>query len=259
MSTNALPQSQAEFERVVEAFKERLARRQVLDPSPRRPDISTRNNDADEIERQLQEDGHRTWGYVIYRTCYKTTTDEDWAEFLKRLRWQMERKFDYFNGRDILDLFTLTVIDDRELDGADTATIREHFRQWCITAPQSEQSTGDGSEIRAGQSPRYRYAIQADFESLQSVVFDASAPPALDISKKGWVKLITASWRAVLPPETLQEYFEPLEGVVQNDVGWMKIPYQQVMTQYYAEACDLNFWPISYRRPPFVMGWPYDE
>ena len=171
----------------------------------------------------------------------------------------MERQFDYFNGRDILDVFTLTVIDDRELDGANTATIREHFRQWCITAPQSEQSTGDGSEIRAGQSPRYRYAIQADFESLQSVVFDASAPPALDISKKGWVKLITASWRAVLPPETLQEYFEPLEGVVQNDVGWMKIPYQQVMTQYYAEACDLNFWPISYRRPPFVMGWPYDE
>ena len=259
MSTKASPQ--AEFARVVEAFKDRLARRQVDDPSPRRPDIMTRSNYADEIERQLQEDGHHTWGFVIYRTCYNNNTHEDWAEFLKRLRWRMEWTFDRYNGRDILDLFTLTVTDDRELDGASTATVREHFRQWCITAPQSEQqqSTTGGSEIRPGQSPRYRFAIQVDAASLKSVVYDAPAPPVRDASKSGWVKLIDASWQAVLPPETLQDFYEPIEGVVQDDVGWMKIPYQRVMSEYYVLGRDRNFWPIYYRRPPFVIGWPYDE
>jgi hypothetical protein len=258
MSTDAL--APVEFERVVEAFKNR-PRRPVPDPSPRRPDVMTRSNYADEIERQLQEDGHRTWGFVIYRTCYNNT-DEDWAEFLKRLRWRMEWTFDYYNGRDILDLFTLTVIDDREhLDGASTSTVRKYFRQWCITAPQSEQqqSASGGSEIRPRQSPRYRYAIQVDAASLQSVVYDAPAPPAPDPYKKGWVKLIKASWQAVLPPETLQDTYEPMGGVVQNDVGWMKVPYQQVMTEYYVLGRDRNSWVVNYRRPPFVMGWPYED
>jgi hypothetical protein len=37
------------------------------DPSPRNPRIS-RHNNADRIEQQMQADGHRTWGYAIYRT-----------------------------------------------------------------------------------------------------------------------------------------------------------------------------------------------
>jgi len=248
---------QAENERAIQAFLNR-PRRRIASPSPRKPDMSRHFNDADQIEQQLQEDSHRTWGFVIYRTTY--SSDEDWAEFLKRLRFRMEETFDFYNGRDILDLFTLTVIEDREhLDGAGTAAIREHFRQWRTTAPQSEQQQGDASgEIGPGESPRYRYAIQVDAASLRSVVYDAPAPPEPDPTKMGWVKLIDASWQPT-PSEHVRGSFEPLEGVIQKNVGWMKVPYQNVMSEYYLSCRGLNWWVSSYRRPPVVMGYPFGQ
>jgi hypothetical protein len=82
MSTDA--GAQTEYERAVQAWNDR-PRRRVPSPSPCKLDITTHSNYAEQIERQLQEDGHRTWGFVIYRTCYDNT-DGDWAEFLKRLR-----------------------------------------------------------------------------------------------------------------------------------------------------------------------------
>jgi hypothetical protein len=254
MSTEA--EIQAENARAIQAWHNR-PRRRIASPSPRKPNSSSRFNHADQIEQQLQEDGHRTWGFVIYRTC--CGNDEDWAEFLKRLRFRMERAFDFYNGRDVLTLFTLTVIEDPErLDGASTAAVRERFRQWCVTAPQSEQQQGDaGSEIRPGLSPRYRYAIQVDAASLQSVVHDAPAPPNLDITKQGWVKLIDASWQPI-SSERLRDLFEPIEGVIEKDVGWMKIPYSHVMDEYYVRCRNLNWWVTSYQRPPTVAGYPYD-
>ena len=47
---------------------------------------------ADRIERQLQEDGHQSWGFVIYRTTYGD--EADWEEFLRRLRVRMREAFE---------------------------------------------------------------------------------------------------------------------------------------------------------------------
>jgi len=247
----------AENARAIEAWRNR-PRIQRTSLSLRTPDASRYFNDADQIEQQLQEDAHRTWGFVIYRTTYGN--DEDWAEFLKRLRLRMEKAFDIFNGQNILDLFTLTVIGDREhLDGASTAAIRERFRQWCTTAPQSEQQHGAvGAERRLMRSPRYRYAIQVDATSLHSIVYDAPAPPEPDTTKQSWVKPIEASWQPI-SSERLLDSFEPIEGVTEKDVGWMKVPYQRVMNEYYVRGRDLTWWATSYRRPPTVMGYPYDS
>jgi len=247
---------QAGNDRAIQAWQNR-PRRRVASPSPRKPDTSWHFNHAGLIERQLQEDGHRTWGFVICRTT--SDNDEDWAEFLKRLRFRMEEAFDFFNGRDVLELFTLTVVEDRgHLDGASTAAIRERFRQWCMTAPQSEQQQGDaGSEIGPGLSPRYRYAIQVDAASLYSVVHDAPSPPDPDPTKQGWVKLIDASWQP-RSSERIRDSFEPIEGVTEKDVGWIKVPYQNVMDECYVRCRDLNWWVTSYRRPPAVVGYPHD-
>lgn len=140
----------------------------------------------------MQTDGHRTWGYVVYRTTY--SSDDNWAEFLRRLRFHMEDTFDTYNGRDILEFFSLTVFSDSSLfDGADTPTIRAHFRQWAENAFRAEQQPQDGSggeEVRMGHSPRYHFCVQVDAAALHSVVHDAPAPPAFDLTKKSWVKLI---------------------------------------------------------------------
>jgi len=225
--------------------------------------LSWENNAADLIERQLQDDGHRTWGFVIYRTTYDS--DADWVGFLRRLRFQMEDTFDSFNGRDILGKFTLTVLDDRSVfDGAGTDTIRRHFQQWSLTAYRTEQQLEEGGEsgssagrVGIGRSPRYRFAVQMDAEALHSVVHDAPVPLELDTTKNGWVKLIDKSWY-LGRGEGNSSPLEPIEGVTGEDVGWMKVPYQSVMTEYYTRCRSINNWNLSYRRPPKVAGSPYD-
>lgn len=246
-------------------------RRRLQSPSQRNPDMSWHDNAADQISHQLQTDNHRTWGFVIYRTTYAHNNDDaDWPEFLSRLRFQMEDMFDVFHGRDILEKFALTVFEDASLfDGASTDTIRQHFQRWAVMAYRTEQqqqqqvgeegsgSGGSAGRVGIGRSPRYRFAIQVDAVALHSVVHDAPAAPELDTTKKGWVKLIDKSWY-LGRSEGRSDPFEPIEGVTEEDVGWMKVPYQDVMTEWYTKCRSFNNWSLNYRRPPKVAGSPFD-
>ena len=198
----------------------------------RNPNLTWENNAADVIERQLQRDHHQSWGFVIYRTTYDS--DADWAEFLRRLRFQMERAFDYYNGRDILEKFALTVLEDQSaFDRASTDTIRRHFQQWSLAAYPTAQQHQDGALI--GRSLRCHYAVQVGLEALNSVVHDASAPPAIDTMTKGRFKLIDKSWY-LGRGEGIHAYMlhEPIEGMTQEDVGWMRVRYQDIMPNFYA-------------------------
>ena len=243
-------------------FSVRMRNYAAPDPSPRNPRISRHSSHADRIEQQMQADGHRTWGYVIYRTTFDS--DADWAEFFRRLRFQMNNEMEFYNGKDILDLFTWTIFDDRSLfDGADTATIRQHFKQWAETAFRSEQQRpGTDEEVRTGRSPRYRFCVQVDAEALKSVVHDAPPPEEVDVSSTGWVKLINKSWMLRSenpifrgrPPDP--NVYEAIEGVTDGDVGWMKYPYQSVMGEWYVILENMNAWIVNYQRPPAVVGYP---
>ena len=202
-------------------------------PSRRQPDIEWYFNEADVIERQMQADGHQTWGYVIYRTIY--SSGEDWAEFLRRLRFRMEKCFKNCNGQDIFELFTLIVFSDPTLfDGADTPTIRTHFWLWAESAFRTEQQPEDDSgreEVRMGNSPRYKFCVQVDAAAFHSVVQDAPAPPAYDVTKKGWVKLISKFWIPIEEDPRARpnpNVYEPIEGVTERDVGWDESPLPRV-------------------------------
>lgn len=120
----------------------------------RTPEGSTAHNNAVNIERYLQEDGHQIRGFVIYRCTYKS--DADWAEFMKRLHEQTRRVLGYCNVVDMLDRLHVTVIEDRALfDNASTSAVREHFRHWAATAPQEEQGTGAGFAYAISTASRW--------------------------------------------------------------------------------------------------------
>ena len=130
-------------------------------------------------------------------------------------------------------------------------TIRQHFQQWSLTAYPTEQQHQDGALI--GRSPRYHYAVQLGLEALNSVVHDAPAPPAIDTTMKGRVKLIDKSWY-LRGGEGIDAHMlhEPIEGMTQEDVGWMRVRYQDVMPHFYALCQGANDWGILYRRPPKI-------
>lgn len=212
-------------------------------PSPRTPQYSTHNNNADNIERYLNEDNHSKWGFIIYRCTY--ASDADWAEFMERLHYHTKSALETYGGLDMLDsLLPFTVIEDRQtLDGATTATVREHFKRWAASAPQEEQSQNATAKL----SQRYRYCIQVDQTALEAVVRHAPAPPAIDVTRKGWVNLV---WRDWVPMHGEGEDEEPLE---EGDWGgWMRAAYQGVMVDMYRLLRDWNAWYVEYRRSPIV-------
>ncbi|KAK6002934.1 hypothetical protein QM012_001684 [Aureobasidium pullulans] len=162
---------------------------------------------------------------------------------------------------------TWTVFDDKErFDGAEVTTIRRHFRDWAETAVHDEQQQSeqvDSAPVSMGRSPRYRYCVQMDAEALRSAVHDAPAPPEVDQDNQGWVKVIDKDWlpRSENPifagrkPDS--NVYEPIDGVSEHYVGWVKCPLPSVMTEYYMLFQDPNGYTISYRRPPAVIGYPW--
>lgn len=248
-----------------DAFLERMKNFVAKDPSPRNPRISTHSSFADRIEAQYQADGHETWGYVIFRTTYDD--EAAWTEFMRRLRFWATDSMEIFNGQDVLDKMTWTVFDDRErFDGANAATIRQHFRDWAETAVKHEQQQPgqvDDAPVSMGRSPRYRYCVQVDAEALRSAVHDAPPPPDFDEDNLGWVKVIDKNWlpRAENPlfagrkPDP--NVYAEIDGSTEHNVGWVKCPLPSVMTEYYMLFQDLNGYTISYRRPPAVIGYPW--
>lgn len=241
-----------------DAFVERMKNFVAKNPSPRNPRVSTHNSHPDRIEAAYQADGHTTWGYVIYRTTYEN--DADWAEFMRRLRAWAEDSMDFYNGQDVLDKMTWTIFDDKEhFDGAGTETIRSHFLDWIQTAVQSEQPQQlNGAPADMGCSPRYRYCIQVDAEALRSCVHDAPPPPDFDQDNQGWVKLIDKLWMSDADSEDEEKEYNPIGGVTERHVGWVRCPFPSVMIEYYMSFLDLNGYMVEYRRPPAVIGFPWN-
>lgn len=147
-----------------------------------------------------------------------------------------------------MDSLSLTIFEDRSLfDGASTSVVREHFKQWAITAPQQEQSTGPAL------SQRYRYCIQVDDAALKSVLENDEPLPPMS---HGFVNLIwnDDGWKHTngAPSPEEEEVEEPIEGCTWHNVGWMRVTYQDVMVCFYVLLRDLNDCHRVYRRPPEV-------
>lgn len=231
--------------------------RRPADSSPRTPSWSTALNAADKVERYLTEDGHRTWGWVIYRCTYDD--DSEWKEFMDRIRFYIRKTLQFYNGLDMMESLNLTIFDDRSMfDGANKSAVRDHFKKWADTAPQLEQGTVPGYT----NSQRYRYCLQFDSAALRSVI-DAPPPPE-DQLGNGFVNIIRSDWM----PRTREEYLEELEGMqegwtpevfdsiegcTEEDVGWMRISYTGLMVTWYCLFRGSGGeWDVEYRRPPQI-------
>jgi hypothetical protein len=213
--------------------------------SLRQPDIATAFNDADNIERCLQNDGHRAWGWVIYRSTYKS--DDDWKEFVFRLRAEIKSDLDFHGGADMLDSLELTIVEDKTLEGASTSEVRKKFKIWVQNNARQEQ---DGVEAEGSQ--RYLFCVQVDEESLQSVIAHPRGkyPPGPDGS---WIKMIWRDWDLETIYPDRAEPYEAIEGCIREDVGWMRVGFPDFMVYGYSMLHERNGWYVLYCRPPRLV------
>ncbi|KAI7210372.1 hypothetical protein KC333_g8261 [Hortaea werneckii] len=210
----------------------------VRNPSRRTPDRETAFNDADNVERQLQEDGHKIWGWVIYRCTYEN--DEEWAEFMRCLYFYIEKTLRFHNALDMQASLDCQVFEDRDrFDNMHPSAVREHFTQWAATAPQQEQGKG----AYHWRSQRYNYCLHVDKDALQSVI-GAPAPPADNLGSE-YVNLVCKEIVGGMRPEHT-------DGREKRDYCFMRINYQSLMVGWYSQLRPQGSWSNEYRIPPEV-------
>ncbi|OQE25591.1 hypothetical protein PENSTE_c006G03844 [Penicillium steckii] len=241
----------------------RRLHQQVLDddwrpeqPSKRDPTMETSSNKADILERLLQADGFKTWGFVIYRCAY--SSDLDWQKFLDLFLGHTKRKLEYYSGLDLLNDFTPTIFEDSSFEDATVYELREHFKTWAVDAVQREQHiTASRASKFCPRTGRYRFFLMVDQEALESVL---NAPDRRSL-RRAFVRLVNAEWE----PKTLHEEelealggpldeFDALKGCTLEDVGWMKVPFQEVGLNGFVAMLDANSWDLFYSRPPKVQS-----
>lgn len=217
----------------------RTRAQRVKNPSRRTPDRETTFNDADNIEKQLQEDGYKIWGWVIYRCTYES--DKEWEAFMTRLRSTIHNTLEINNALDVLENLDYRVFEDKALfDKASPAGIREHFEEWTTTALHHEQGP---EAVYSRDSQRYNYCLHIDQAALVSVL---SAPdPLEDYLSNGFVNLVCLHIRGGMR-------VEHTEGRDERDCCWMRISYLDLMSTWYNFFRAQGSWFAGYRVPPEV-------
>ena len=102
-----------------------------------------------------------------------------------------------------------------------------------------------------------------DERALDSVLREAPPAPKCDIDRVGFVYLVNGSWEPYESDNGLdedesggdsepEEPRTPLEGCTLEDVGWMRVSFEDATLGMYCRMRDQNSWDIMYQRPPAV-------
>ncbi|KAJ5135428.1 muramidase [Penicillium bovifimosum] len=72
--------------------------------------METISNQAHNLERLLQADGYKTWGFLVYGCTY--ASDLYWQKYLDLFLDEAKYNLGFYSGLDLLDNFAPTVFED---------------------------------------------------------------------------------------------------------------------------------------------------
>jgi hypothetical protein len=160
---------------------------------------------------------------------------------MARLRYWNEYTLRSSNALDMLPSVDYQVFENSDIfDNAHPSTVREHFTQWAVTAPQQEQ--GEGAYPMRSQ--RYNYCLHVDQEALLSVI-GGSPPSVLTFMGPGYVNLVCKTIIGGMRPEHTF-------GRAEQEHCFMRINYQSLMLYWYDQLRREGSWFNEYRVPPEV-------
>lgn len=170
------------------------------------------------FETQAGMDGRWPWGYVIYRTTFTDTSDQDWAAAIEMLdrycsssvgRPRDLKKFEL--QPNIVELvregYRNVIVQDPSLEGASADVIRKRHIQW-----DKER----GFTLGAG-TPRFDYCLALDARSIRSIL--ASSEPD-EPGMVGYVNVVDCAFQYD-PNDPENECSEHYDGSVRVCLNWL--------------------------------------
>ena len=200
------------------------------------------------------QDGYKTRGWPVYRTCYEN--EDDWEIFKSRFRQLLLSPMQYhFDDKEVEErskYLSFPFWEDREFfENATTTKLRAHYREYLLTdAPLKTHgiSPPDLRKRPAGLIQYitcYEFFLVADAASISSVV---QAPMTLSLRYKNavhhwqnppWINVVEVDWPPRPEPnehpedrwDSLQDC-EPVEGMRMEDVRFHRCAIETMYPQH---------------------------
>ncbi|KAH8427985.1 uncharacterized protein LDX57_005691 [Aspergillus melleus] len=219
---------------------------------------------VDNIKGLLENEKLDTWGWVFYRCTYND--EEAWTRFKRGVIREMQDELAWRKTPELEKSLALTFLEDQEaFEGASKAQLRAYFQKWVPGAFASENPRT--SAEFGGPMPlvRYRYFFQIDEASLRSIVYEGRYPPEEYL--EGYVNFVDGYWKTLSElgleddenpwPDEPGEYDAPIEGCIEENVGWMKLDAADISMEWYdgIDGFEYESWYIFYQRPPAIVTW----
>lgn len=228
------------------------------------------------LDEYLKEGGYQKWGWVIYRSTYQN--DEDWNCFKGVITEAMRKSIEHHKTPDLdhslNQSLSLTFLEDRpNFENASKDQLRAHFQEWAQRAYYAENPRPfEEFNPDLATAPRYRYFIQIDEKSLQSLLHDTESGPRLrGLQSNGYVNFVDGWWKSLREQyatsqdpdlkegidEQLAHGYQSIEGCVEENTGWTMLHRLDMSVSFYHYTSGFveDVWPLYYQRPPGIALW----
>lgn len=219
--------------------------------------ISRTMEEMQHLDECIETMGLEKWGWIFYRCTY--SDNKAWSHFKQKITQEMQEELEDCKSPELTarlsESLDLKFFEDKDaFNGASKDQLRAHFRQRAADAFPAENPRG--IQGAPGDSPfqRYRYFIQIDDDALRSI--NENPPQPSGFPRGSYVNFVDGYWES-LNDKYSEERFEPIEGCVEENVGWMKLATIDVCMEFYVNIGGTNdeSWCLYYKRPPVIVMW----
>jgi hypothetical protein len=220
------------------------------------------------IKEAMQQQGHQSWGFVIYRCTYGDETK--WSRFMAQFKSNAQELLSLEGNADMMDSLLWTICDDKDaFANASKDDLRKHFLSWANQSSDAKAEQPGArmaiwmpsrEEVTSLSTPRYNYFIQVDDAAVEAVLTAEG-----NYDDPGYVNIVDAKWRLPtredydLEEDEEMEEGEEIKGCTAMNLGWQKVSAVNVYPQFYHD-CESS-WRLwsegqDYIRPPRIaLGW----
>ncbi|KAJ5692950.1 hypothetical protein N7462_002373 [Penicillium macrosclerotiorum] len=173
------------------------------------------------------------WGFVIYRTSFRTTSDQDWTAVIEKIDRYCHRRIfhtqegfgDQFapqpNIRELVwEGYRNVIVEDPNLEFAPIDTIRKRHIEWV---------EGQGYDRHIGR-PRFDYCIVLDDRSIRSILASSEPDDKSDSALVGYVNVIDCDFDPNDPENDSGEFYDGSLRVCLKDIVCFALMCEDLQT-----------------------------